>query len=302
MAGSGIKPKKRYHKSESLAAYSMVLPGFAGVLLFLVLPLIFVIGLSFTTWDYAKGFEGITFIGLENYSRMFGEGRVQISIVNNLIYLLSVPISIGLAIFLASALNRYVFFKKGLRVLYFLPFITSMVATSVVFRSLFAEFGPINEILTHIFGIESPPKWFLSSAWVMPCIILVQVWHDLGNSTIILVAGMQGISQELYDAAVMDGASGWKRLTKITIPLLTPYIFFLSIIGIMNAFKVYDIVKVMTAGGPGMSSNVLVYAVYHYGFKLYDMGFASAISVLVFLIIMVVTIIQFIGQKKWVNY
>ena len=113
---------------------------------------------------------------------------------------------------------------------------------------------------------------------------------------------MQGISQELYEAAVMDGASGWKRLTKITIPLLTPYIFFLSIIGIMNAFKVYDIVKVMTAGGPGMSSNVLVYAVYHYGFKLYDMGFASAISVLVFLIIMVVTIIQFIGQKKWVNY
>lgn len=270
--------------------------------MFLVLPLIFVIGLSFTTWDYAKGFEGIKFIGLENYIRMFGEGRVRISIVNNLIYLISVPISIVLAIFLASALNKYVFFKKGLRVLYFLPFITSMVATSVVFRSLFAEFGPINEVLTHIFGIESPPKWFLSSAWVMPCIILVQVWHDLGNSTIILVAGMQGISRDLYEAAVVDGASGWKQLTKITIPLLTPYIFFLSIIGIMNAFKVYDIVKVMTAGGPGMSSNVLVYAVYHYGFKLYDMGFASAISVLVFLIIMVVTIIQFVGQKKWVNY
>lgn len=302
MATPKTRGKRGYSRPESLAAYSMVLPGFAGVLVFLVVPLLFVIGLSFTTWDYAKGFAGIKFIGLENYIRMFGEGRVQISIVNNLIYLLSVPISIVLAIFLASALNKYVFFKKGLRVLYFLPFITSMVATSVVFRSLFAEFGPINEVLAHVFGIESPPKWFLSSVWVMPCIILVQVWHDLGNSTIILVAGMQGISRDLYEAAVVDGASGWKRLTKITIPLLTPYIFFLSIIGIMNAFKVYDIVKVMTAGGPGMSSNVLVYAVYHYGFKLYDMGFASAISVLVFLIIMVVTVVQFVGQKKWVNY
>lgn len=136
----------------------------------------------------------------------------------------------------------------------------------------------------------------------MPCIIIVQVWHDLGNSTMILIAGMQGISGDLYEAAKVDGATGWDRLTKITIPLLTPYIFFLVIIGVMNSFKVYDIVKILTEGGPGKASNVLVYAVYHYGFKLYDMGYASAISVLVFVIIMIVTAVQFTGQKKWVNY
>ena len=173
-----------------------------------------------------------------------------------------------------------------------------MVAVAMVFRNLFSEYGIVNEILSSVFHISDPPGWFLSSAWVMPCIIIVQVWHDLGNSTMILIAGMQGISGDLYEAAKVDGATGWDRLTKITIPLLTPYIFFLVIIGVMNSFKVYDIVKILTEGGPGKASNVLVYAVYHYGFKLYDMGYASAISVLVFVIIMIVTAVQFTGQRN----
>lgn len=297
-----MKKKSKYGKSEARTAYLMLLPSFLGVIIFLILPMLFVLYLSFTQWNFAKGFSGIEFNGIENYVRMLTDDRVKTSLVNNLIYLLNVPITIVLAILLGTALNKYVFFKKGIRVLYYLPFISSMVAVSMVFRNLFSEYGPINEFLTNVLHISDPPKWFLSSVWVMPTIILIQVWHDLGNSTMILIAGMQGISRDLYEAAEVDGASGWQRLTRITIPLLTPYIFFLAIIGIMNSFKVYDIIKVLTNGGPGQSSNVLVYAVYHYGFKMYDMGYASAISVLVFVIIMIVTAVQFIGQKKWVNY
>lgn len=303
MAKKTGSPKGRsLRKNEALAAYSMLLPSFVGVIVFLILPLLFVVYLSFHHWDFAKGLSGINYNGLENYTRMLTDERVHTSLVNNLIYLINVPVTIVLAVLLAAALNKYLFWKKGIRVLYYLPFISSMVAVSMVFRSLFSQYGPVNEVLTNVFHVENPPGWFLSSAWVMPCIILVQVWHDLGNSTMILVAGMQGISKELYEAAEVDGANGWQRLTKVTIPLLTPYLFFLIIIGVMNSFKVYDVVKVLTEGGPGQSSNVLVYAVYHYGFKLYDMGYASAISVLVFAIILAVTAVQFIGQKKWVNY
>ncbi|MCI8280971.1 MAG: sugar ABC transporter permease [Lachnospiraceae bacterium] len=297
-----MRKKNKFGRSESRTAYLMLLPSFLGVVIFLILPLLFVLYLSFTQWNFAKGFQGIEFNGIENYVRMLTDDRVKTSLANNLIYLLNVPITIVLAIFLGAALNKYVFFKKGVRVLYYLPFISSMVAVSMVFRNLFSEYGPVNEFLMNVLHISDPPKWFLSSAWVMPTIILIQVWHDLGNSTMILIAGMQGISKDLYEAAEVDGASGWQRLTKITIPLLTPYIFFLAIIGIMNSFKVYDVIKVLTNGGPGQSSNVLVYAVYHYGFKMYDMGYASAISVLVFAIILIVTAVQFAGQKKWVNY
>lgn len=300
--GVRTKKKSRFKKSEARAAYLMLLPSFVGVVVFLILPLLFVLVLSFTKWNFAKGFSGIEFNGIDNYIKMLSDSRVKTSLFNNIIYLLNVPITIILAIFLGTALNKYVFFKKGIRVLYYLPFISSMVAVSMVFRNLFSEYGPVNEFLTSVLQISDPPKWFLSSVWVMPTIILIQVWHDLGNSTMILIAGMQTISRDLYEAAEVDGASGWQRLTKITIPLLTPYIFFLAIIGIMNSFKVYDIIKVLTNGGPGQSSNVLVYAVYHYGFKMYDMGYASAISVLVFIIILIVTAVQFIGQKKWVNY
>ena len=300
--GVRTKKKNQFKKSESRAAYLMLLPSFVGVVVFLIIPLLFVLILSFTKWNFAKGFSGIEFNGINNYIKMLSDSRVKTSLFNNIIYLLNVPITIVLAIFLGTALNKYVFFKKGIRVLYYLPFISPMVAVSMVFRNLFSEYGPVNEFLTSVLHISDPPKWFLSSAWVMPTIILIQVWHDLGNSTMILIAGMQTISRDLYEAAEVDGASGWQKLTKITIPLLTPYIFFLAIIGIMNSFKVYDIIKVLTNGGPGQSSNVLVYAVYHYGFKMYDMGYASAISMLVFIIILIITAIQFAGQKKWVNY
>jgi len=297
-----VKRNRNLRQSEEFTAYAMLLPSFLGVILFLIVPLVIVVYLSFNEWNFAQGLAGIKWNGLDNYIRLFQDERVKISIANNLIYLLNVPITIVLAVLLAAALNKYVFFKKGIRVLYYLPFISSMVAVSVVFRNLFSESGPVNQILENVFNVSEPPGWFLSSAWVMPTIILIQVWHDLGNSTMILIAGMQGISRDLYEAAEVDGANGWQRLRRITVPLLTPYLFFLMVIGVMNSFKVYDVVKVLTGGGPGQSSNVLVYAVYHYGFKMYEMGYASAISVLVFLIIMAITIFQFAGQKKWVNY
>lgn len=288
---------------EALTGYAFILPCLVGLVLFLIVPMLLTMLLSFTEWDFAKGLSGISFNGIENYIRMFSDARVGKSLVNNLVFLINVPISTILAVFLASALNRFVFFKKALRTMYYLPFISSMVAIAIVWRTVFSpEFGPVNEMLRNVFGVANPPGWFLSNAWVMPTLILLQVWYDLGNSTIILIAGMQSIPRELYEAAEVDGASAWQRMRRITIPMLTPNIFFLVVIGIMNSFKTFDLIKVLTNGGPGQSSNVLVYAVYHYGFKMYEVSYASAISMLVFAIILILTLVQFKLQDKWVNY
>lgn len=294
--------KQKYGRGEARSAYLMLLPSLAGLIVFMLVPMAFVLVLSFTKWNFAQGLDGISFNGIANYTEMLSDIRVKKALANNLVYLLNVPITIVLAVLLAAALHKYVFFKNTFRVLFYLPFISSMVAVAMIFRNLFSEYGPVNEILTNVFQVSDPPTWFLSSTWVMPTIILIQVWHDLGNSTLILLAGLQGISPEVLEAAEVDGATGWQSLLRIKVPLLTPYIFFLVIIGVMNSFKVYDIVKVLTNGGPGQASNTLVYAVYYYGFREYNMGYASAISILVFVIILIVTAVQFVGEKKWVNY
>jgi multiple sugar transport system permease protein len=286
-------------KEESIIAYSFIFPGFLGMLLFIFLPMLFTIFLSFSKWNLSE----TRIVGLQNYFDMFLDERIRRAIVNNLIYLLNVPLSISISLLLAAAMDKFVFFRKTLRVLYFIPFISSMVAVSIVWKTLFSpDFGPVNEVLRQLFQIKNPPHWFMGTKSVMPSLVILAVWHDIGNSTIILIAGMQRIPTELYEAASVDGASGWQKFRMITIPLLTPFIFFLVIIGIINSFKVFDSVKIVTGGGPGQSSNVLVYVIYYYGFKLYEMGYASAISIFVFVLILFVTLIQFKMQSKWVNY
>ena len=194
--------------------------------------------------------------------------------------------------------------KKGVgifRVMYYIPVLTSWVAASLIWKSVLSpEYGAINNILKLI-GIRGP-DWLLSEGWAMPAIALVSVWKDMGFFGLILLSGIIAIDKSYYEAASIDGAGPVSRFFRITLPLLTPSIFYVLIVSLINSFQLFPQIMIMTEGGPNGVTQVMVERIYKYGFKYYKMGYASAFSWLLFVIIMICTMIQMKGQKRWVNY
>jgi multiple sugar transport system permease protein len=177
-----------------------------------------------------------------------------------------------------------------------------MVAVGIIWTLLFnPAVGPINNLLRS-FGISNPPGWLLSTTWALPAVMIVTVWKWMGYYMIIFLAGLQGIPKQLYEAAEVDGAGRVKKFFNITLPLLSPTTFLVLILLIINSFQVFDLINIMTEGGPGRATNVLVYRIYQEGFKYMHFGYASAEAYFLFAIILIVTGIQFWGQKKWVVY
>ena len=205
----------------------------------------------------------------------------------------------GLA--LALALNSRLKGRNILRGIYFLPVVTSWIAVALVWRWLLnPASGVVNQALALI-GIDGP-GWYTDPAWAMPSIILASAWKDIGFVMIILLAGLQAIPQELYEAATVDGAGRWRRLVSITLPMLTPSTFFVIVISLINGFQVFDQVYAMTGGGPAGASQVVVQQIYDLTFRYGSAGEASALSWMLFMLVLAVTLIQIHGQKRWVNY
>ena len=306
-AGSRNTQKKRFtlkmRTREALTGYLFISVNLIGTLIFVVLPLFMTVVLSFSEWDYTKGLAGMEFVGLEPYARMVSDPKISTSLWNNLYFsFLQIPVTIVLALLLASLLNKIAFCKKFLRTVYFIPFITSWVSVSIVFKALFnPEGGPVNSLLMAL-GISNPPGWFMDIHWSMTSIVILTVWHTVGYYMVILLAGLQNINTELYEAAAIDGANARQRYFRITLPMLTPSLFFIMIMSMINSLKVFDQVSVATQGGPGTSSFVLVYAIYDYAFNRFEMGYASAIAWVLFIIILIFTLVQWKLQNKWVNY
>ena len=187
------------------------------------------------------------------------------------------------------------------RVIYYIPVLTSWVAASLIWKSVLApQYGAMNGILEW-FGIQGP-GWLLDEAWAMPAIVLVSVWKDMGFFGLILLSGIVGINKTYYEAAEIDGAGGWTKFTRITLPLLTPSIFYVVIVAMINGFQLFPQVMIMTGGGPNGATQVMVERIYQYGFRYYRMGYAAAFSWILFVIIMVCTAIQMKGQERWVHY
>ena len=302
-----VKTKRRLNimqRKEELAGYLFILPNLCGVLIFVALPIILSMILGFTKWNPMQGLEGIQFVGLDNFINIFRDERVLASLKNNLIYSFTyVPVTIFLALILAGLLNKYAFAKIPLRMMCFMPYISSMVSVAFVWMVLFyPDFGPINSILSRVFGVSDPPRWFVSSKWALPGIIIMSIWHDVGYYMIILVSGMQGIPHELYESAQIDGSGGIKSFFKITVPMLVPTLFFCTILATINSFKIFDQVNVITEGGPGYSTSVLVYSMYFYAFKQQNMGYASSIAWVLFIIIFTLSMVQLSLRKKMNNY
>ncbi|WP_313180172.1 carbohydrate ABC transporter permease [Lacrimispora sp.] len=283
---------------SNLIGYSFILPNLIGYAIFVFIPVIFSFVLSVMKWDGSR--TPMKFVGLSNFVQIFNDRIFVQSFIHTIQYaLLTVLPTLVLALLLAVLLNNKL---KGIAVfrtaLYF-PYIASIVAVGAVWNMLFQpDFGPINEFLRFI-GISKPPRWVVDVKWAMVAISVVSVWKYMGYYMIVYLAALQGISGSLYEAAGIDGANGFQKLRYITIPMLTPTTFFVLIMLTIQCFKVFDLVYVMTGGGPGNATKTLVNYIYEKAFTSWEFGPASAGALVLFSVVLVVTLIQFAGEKKW---
>lgn len=285
-------PPNKLRRRKTLVAWSFIFPNFVGFFIFTLIPVVFSFILAFMKWD---SFNTPEFVGLKNFSRMLSDETFWISLKNTFLYTIGVvPLtlifSLGLAILLNNKIKGVSFFRTA----FFFPYVTSLVAIAVVWNMLFhPTMGPINQILKVI--IENPPGWTSSSDWALFAVVIVSVWRGMGYYMILYLAGLQGIPRELYEAASMDGANKWNQFMNVTLPSLRSTTFFVSVMLIINSFKVFDLIQVMTDGGPGRSTNVLVYQIYNEAFVKFNFGYASAIAFVLFVIVLSITVFQF----KW---
>ncbi len=299
----GMKKAKKhgnaYTRLQARTAVAFLLPNLIGFLVFIVYPVFRALLISLTNWN---GFKQMDFVGISNYVKLFSDSTFLISLQNTMVYtIVTVPLSIMFGILMALLMNTKIPGIKVFRTIYFLPQITSMVAIGLVWSLILAKQGPVNQLLT-LLGNANPPKWISSSQYALTSVEIVSIWRSMGYNAIILLAGLQGISADLYEAAKLDGANAFQSFTHVTLPMLSPSIFFCLVTQMISSFKVFDIIIAMTQGGPGRSTNVLAYFVYNKSFVDSRYGYASAAAFVMFAIIMIFTAIQFIGQKKWVNY
>lgn len=299
MAKNAAVPKRKF-KKEWLKGYLFILPNFVGFLIFMGIPIIMGLIISFTNYD---GFKTFDFVGLSNYIKMFKDEYFQVSFVNNLIYTgVTVPCTILIALLLAVALNVGIKGTGLFRTMFFFPNISSMVAVGIVWSMIFHPTrGPLNLFLYNI-GVTNPPQWLVSSKTALLSVMIVAIWKQAGYYMVMILAGLQSIQKQLYEAAEIDGANGLKRFFHITLPMLSPTMFMVTILSLISSFQVFDLISIMTEGGPGRATNVLVYRIYQEGFKYLNFGYASAMAYFLFLIILIITLIQFRGRKKWVTY
>jgi multiple sugar transport system permease protein len=275
-------------------------PTLIGLLFLSAGPIIASAGISLTDWDLLSPPR---LVGLDNFAHILSDPRFQLALRNTVFYTVaSVPLGLILGLGLALALDQRLRGIAIIRTAYFLPVVTSTTAIALVWLWIYSpQGGLLNEALSLI-GLP-PQKWVSDPFWAMPSIVFMSVWQGLGVTVIIFLAGLQAISQEFYDAASVDGAGRWARFRHVTVPLLTPTIFFTGILALVDAFQVFDQVYVLARPGePTKATVTLVYFIYENGFEHFRMGLASAASWILFLIVAVLTVLYFRSQRRWVHY
>jgi len=292
-ASAASSPPRRTRRRwrNTLIGWSFILPNFLGFAVLTLVPVIAAFALSFMDWD---SYNPPKWIGLKNFQRLLNDESTKVALRNTAYYAAGhVPLTVLAALGLALLLNRKIAGVGFFRAAAFFPYITSMVAVAVVWNMLFnPEFGPINQFL-HFIGIDDAPGWTTSTTWAMPAVILTSVWRDMGYYMILFLAGLQAIPTEQYEAAKVDGANTWQRFRNVTLPGLRPVTFLVLILLTVQSFKVFDLIQVMTEGGPGRATLVLSQQIYRQGIVEGEFGYASAISLVLFLMVLVLTLTQF---------
>ncbi len=285
--------------SRKIWGFVFVLPQFIGLILFSLIPLFNTITISFTKWD---GISPIReFVGIDNYIAEFQNPDFIKGLVNTLYYmLLNIPFAIVLALLVALAV-RDIAGKEIYRVIYFMPVVSGSVSVGVIWTWILnGEFGLLNQFLG-LLGIQGP-QWLTDTRWVLPAIAIVAIWWGLGHNMIIFLASLQNVPKTYYEAAEIDGANPWHKFRYITLPMISPTTFFVTIMTVISSFQVFDLAMVMTEGGPVKASYTFVYHIYTSAFVKYNMGNATAAAMVLFVIILVLTLFQMKMSERWVNY
>ncbi len=274
-----------------LVGWSFILPNFLGFALFTLVPMLAAFALAFLKWD---SYNTPEWAGLDNFRRLLRDENFFVALRNTLYYAAGhIPLTLAAALGLAIALDRKLRGVQFFRTAAFFPYITSLVAVAVVWNMLFnPTAGPVNQVL-HALGVGDPPRWVASTDWAMPAVIVTSVWRDMGYYMVLFLAGLQTIPKEYHEAARVDGANSWHRFWRITLPCLRPTTFFVVVMLTIQSFKVLDLIVVMTDGGPGRSTLVLAQLVYREGITEGQFGYSSAIALVLFVIVLTVTVVQF---------
>ncbi|OAB74914.1 sugar ABC transporter permease [Paenibacillus crassostreae] len=299
-AGLGKRKKSRLHRSEGWFAWLFISPMVLGYILFLFVPIVGAFFMSFT--DYSL-LHTSSFIGLDNYKKAFSEDPLFWKSVGQTLYFSAglIPLNLCLALGLAVLLNRKIPGIGLFRTAIFTPVVTSIVVWAIAWKYIFAtESGLINEIL-QLFHIQGP-AWLYNFQLAMPVVIIVSVLKNVGLNMVIFLAALQDVPKLYYEAARIDGASKSKMFTHVTLPMISPSIFLALILTLIGSLKVFSQIQVMTDGGPGTSTYVLVYYIYQQAFKIFDFGYASAIAFILFFLVLVLTILQWNMRKRWVHH
>ena len=303
----------KLERKNTLVAYSFLAPNFIGFAVFTLVPVICAIALSLFEWN-GGDISKLKFVGLDNYATIFATKKVAekglayffnradlgIALKNTVYYtVITVPLTIICALALALLLNKIrgaVFFRS----VFFFPYVSSMVAICVCWSFMLMKDGPVNQIIMAL-GINFNKGWTADSTMAIWSIILVSVWRNMGYYMVLYLAALQGIPRELMEAATVDGANKWQQFWHVTLPQLKPTTFFVSVMMVISCFKIYDVVAIMTDGGPGRATKMLVTYIYDEAFIKVRYGQASAISMVLLVIVLLVTIIQFGSEKKFSN-
>lgn len=287
-------------RRTATAGWLFVSPALLLFLVFVAGPFVFAIALAFLKWDMLTTPE---FVGAENFVRLFSDPILPQVLLNTFVFAFaSIVTHLVFGLLLALAVNRVASRVLGYfaRVAIFFPFLISWAAVALLWKYVLdPTFGYVAQYAAGL-GIELP-NFFADPAWAMPAIIFIDLWHTIGFTFIIMLAGLQTVPSELVEAARTDGATSWQIFWNVTLPLMSPTMFFATIITFIGAFQIFDPIQIITKGGPQNSTTTIIMYLYEKGFQAFDMGYAAAVALVVFLIIMGVTVLQFLGRRKWVH-
>lgn len=305
MSGADAKPvKKKMSKAERREHYwglAFVAPPFIGFLIFMAFPIVFAFIASLTRWNGINNMMD-NFVGFRNYIELIQDMRFWKVLLNTIIYMIGIPLGMILGLVIAVGMNRKIRGIKILRTLYYIPVISSLVAVAILWMWVFNyDYGLLNSIIRALTGMHGP-NWLGDEFWVKVSMIIFMTWKGLGTSIILYLSGLQSIPRDYYEAARIDGASGWNLFRHITIPLVSPVTFYLLITGLIGGFQVFVEVLVMVPnGGLNYSAATVVFYLYNQAFDNRQMGYGSAMAFLLAIIIFIITAINFKGQDKWVK-
>jgi multiple sugar transport system permease protein len=290
----------RGRRGDGKAATGFMAPSMLGLLAFTAFPIVASLIIGFYNWPVIGTH---TFIGLKNYQNLLTSKEFHTAILNTFVFVLlyvplNIVISLGLAVWIGSKGIRF----RGLyRTIFFIPAVTPVVANAAIFSLILSPNGLIDSLMQTWFGVQAP-NFLGSKTWAMPAVVMLSIWQGFGYNMLVFSAALDAVPASLTEAAAIDGAGTVARFFRIVLPLITPSIFFAVVLTLISSFQVFTQAYVLTGGGPGNATTTMVVYLYEQGFQFYKMGLASAVAWVLFIIILVITVFQFIGQKRWVHY